>query len=261
VKTFNWLATLWRGNIRFTPAMLFAIGMVSFFISGGLTGIFLGNASLDINLHDTYFVIAHFHLVMGSAAIFGMLAGVYHYFPKMFGRLMSSKLGYLHFWITFICAYLVFFPLHFLGLDGVPRRYYAFTEFEFMQKWVTVNILVTWSAIIAAMAQVAFLFNFFYSIFKGKVSSQNPWGSNTLEWTTPVERLHGNWPGEIPTVYRWPYDYSKPGAEQDFIPQTVPFSQTMSSNMPHDFEGNAEAERLQKEWEEQDEAAKNSKAD
>jgi cytochrome c oxidase subunit 1 len=261
VKTFNWLATLWRGNIRFTPAMLFAIGMVSFFISGGLTGIFLGNASLDINLHDTYFVIAHFHLVMGSAAIFGMLAGVYHYFPKMFGRLMSNKLGYLHFWITFTCAYLVFFPLHFLGLDGVPRRYYAFTEFEFMQKWVTVNILVTWSAIIAALAQVAFLFNFFYSIFKGKVSSQNPWGANTLEWTTPVERLHGNWPGEIPTVYRWPYDYSKPGAEEDFIPQTVPFSQTMSSNMPHDFEGNAEAERIQREWEEKEEAAGRTKLD
>lgn len=261
VKTFNWLATLWRGNIRFTPAMLFAIGMVSFFISGGLTGIFLGNASLDINLHDTYFVVAHFHLVMGSAAIFGMLAGVYHYFPKMFGRMMSSKLGYLHFWITFACAYLVFFPLHFLGLDGVPRRYYAFTEFEFMQKWVTVNILVTWSAIIAALAQVAFLFNFFYSIFKGKVATQNPWGANTLEWTTPVERLHGNWPGEIPTVYRWPYDYSKPGAEEDFIPQTVPFSQTMSSNMPHDFEGNSESERIQREWETKNPSADASKLD
>ncbi|MFA4867165.1 MAG: cbb3-type cytochrome c oxidase subunit I [Pedobacter sp.] len=261
VKTFNWLATLWRGNIRFTPAMLFAIGMVSFFISGGLTGIWLGNASLDITLHDTYFVIAHFHLVMGSAAIFGMLAGVYHYFPKMFGRLMSNKLGYLHFWITFICAYLVFFPLHFLGLDGVPRRYYAFTEFEFMQKWVTVNILVTWAAIIAGLAQVAFLFNFFYSIFKGKVSSQNPWEANTLEWTTPVERIHGNWPGEIPTVYRWPYDYSKPGAEQDFIPQTVPFSQTMSSNMPHDFEGNVESERIQKEWESKNPPADASKLD
>ncbi|WP_133557133.1 cytochrome c oxidase subunit I [Pedobacter duraquae] len=248
VKTFNYLATLWRGNIRFTPAMLFAIGLVSFFISGGLTGIFLGNASLDINLHDTYFVVAHFHLVMGSAAIFGMLAGVYHWFPKMFGRMMNAKLGYLHFWLTFICAYLVFFPLHFLGLDGVPRRYYAFTEFEFMQKWVTVNIFVTWAAIIAALAQVAFLFNFFYSIFKGKVAPQNPWEANTLEWTTPVEHLHGNWPGEIPTVYRWPYDYSKPGAEEDFIPQTVPFSLTMSSNMPHDFEGNTEAERIQEEW-------------
>jgi cytochrome c oxidase subunit 1 len=249
VKTFNYLATLWRGNIRFTPAMLFAIGLVSFFISGGLTGIFLGNAALDINLHDTYFVVAHFHLVMGSAAIFGMLAGVYHWFPKMFGRMMNAKLGYLHFWLTFICAYLVFFPLHFLGLDGVPRRYYAFTEFEFMNKWLTVNVFVTWSAIIAALAQIAFLFNFFYSIFKGKKAPQNPWEANTLEWTTPVEHLHGNWPGEIPTVYRWPYDYSKPGAEHDFIPQTVPFSQTMSSNMPHDFEGNAEAEKVQKDWE------------
>ncbi|TKC13251.1 cytochrome c oxidase subunit I [Pedobacter polaris] len=248
VKTFNYLATLWRGNIRFTPAMLFAIGLVSFFISGGLTGIFLGNAALDINLHDTYFVVAHFHLVMGSAAIFGMLAGVYHWFPKMFGRMMNAKLGYLHFWLTFICAYLVFFPLHFLGLDGVPRRYYAFTEFEFMNKWLTVNVFVTWAAIIAALAQVAFLFNFFYSIFRGKKAPQNPWEANTLEWTTPVEHLHGNWPGEIPTVYRWPYDYSKPGAEEDFIPQTVPFSQTMSSNLPHDFEGNTEAEEIQKDW-------------
>jgi cytochrome c oxidase subunit 1 len=256
VKTFNYLATLWRGNIRFTPAMLFAIGLVSFFISGGLTGIFLGNASLDINLHDTYFVVAHFHLVMGSAAIFGMLAGVYHWFPKMFGRMMSAKLGYLHFWTTFICAYLVFFPLHFLGLDGVPRRYYAFTEFEFMNKWLTVNVFVTWAAIIAALAQVAFLFNFFYSIFKGKKAPQNPWEANTLEWTTPVEHLHGNWPGEIPTVHRWPYDYSKPGAEHDFIPQTVPFSQTMSSNLPHDFEGNAEAEAIQKDWEAKNKPAK-----
>jgi len=249
VKTFNYLATLWRGNIRFTPAMLFAIGLVSFFISGGLTGIFLGNASLDINLHDTYFVVAHFHLVMGSAAIFGMLAGVYHWYPKMFGRMMNAKLGYLHFWLTFIAAYLVFFPLHFLGLDGVPRRYYAFTEFEFMKKWLTVNVFVTCAAIMAALAQVAFLFNFFYSIYKGKKAPQNPWESNTLEWTAPVEHIHGNWPGEIPTVYRWPYDYSKPGHDVDFIPQTVPFSQTMSSNLPHDFEGNEEAEKIQQDWE------------
>jgi cytochrome c oxidase subunit 1 len=238
VKTFNWLATLWRGNIRFTPAMLFAIGMVSFFISGGLTGIFLGNAALDINLHDTYFVVAHFHLVMGSAAIFGMLAGVYHWFPKMFGKMMDEKLGYLHFWLTFIGAYLVFFPMHFMGLDGVPRRYYAFTEFASMQRWLSVNMFITWAAIMSACAQVAFLYNFIHSIFWGRKAEQNPWQANTLEWTTPVEHLHGNWPGEIPTVYRWPYDYSKPGAEDDYIPQTVPFSQTMSSNLPHDFEDN-----------------------
>ena len=238
VKTFNWLATLWRGNIRFTPAMLFAIGMVSFFISGGLTGIFLGNAALDINLHDTYFVVAHFHLVMGSAAIFGMLAGVYHWFPKMFGRLMDPKLGYLHFWLTFIGAYLVFFPMHFMGLGGVPRRYYSFTAFASWDEWLNVNVFITWAAIMSAVAQLAFAYNFITSIFFGKKTTQNPWEANTLEWTTPVEHLHGNWPGEIPTVYRWSYDYSKPGAETDFIPQTVPYSQTMSSNLPHDFEDN-----------------------
>src|SRR5471030_1862645 len=249
VKTFNWLATLWRGNIRFTPAMLFAIGMVSFFISGGLTGIFLGNAALDINLHDTYFVVAHFHLVMGSAAIFGMLAGVYHWFPKMFRRMMDERLGYLHFWLTFIGAYLVFFPMHFMGLDGVPRRYYAFTEFESMKRWLTVNTFITWAAIMSGMAQVAFIFNFVYSIFWGKKTVQNPWNANTLEWTAPIEHIHGNWHGEIPTVYRWPYDYSKPGADEDFIPQTVPFSQTMSSNLPHDFEDNPAGLEQHTQWE------------
>lgn len=248
VKTFNWLATLWRGNIRFTSAMLFAIGMVSFFISGGLTGIFLGNAALDINLHDTYFVVAHFHLVMGSAAIFGMLAGVYHWFPKMYGRLMNEKLGYLHFWLTFIGAYLVFFPMHFMGLDGVPRRYYAFTEFESMKRWLSVNTFITWAAIMSALAQVAFLINFVYSIFWGKKTTQNPWQANTLEWTAPVEHFHGNWVGEIPTVYRWPYDYSKPGAEDDYIPQTVPLSQTMSSNLPHDFEDNPTGLEAHNKW-------------
>ncbi|TYR38511.1 cytochrome c oxidase subunit I [Sphingobacterium phlebotomi] len=248
VKAFNYIATLWRGNIRFTPAMMFAIGMVSFFVSGGLTGLYLGNAALDINLHDTYFVVAHFHLVMGSASIFGMLAGVYHWYPKMFGRMMDTKLGYLHFWLTFIGAYLVFFPMHFMGIDGVPRRYYTFTAFPFMDKWISVNLLITWAAIVAGLAQVAFLWNFFASIWKGKKATQNPWNSNTLEWTTPVEHIHGNWPGEIPTVYRWPYDYSKPGHDTDFIPQTVPFSETMSSNLPHDFEGNEEAVRIQEEW-------------
>lgn len=249
VKAFNYLATLWRGNIRFTPAMMFAIGLVSLFVSGGLTGLYVGNATLDINLHDTYFVVAHFHLVMGSASIFGMLSGVYHWFPKMFGRMMNEKLGYFHFWLTFIGAYMVFFPMHFMGVDGVPRRYYAFTEFAFMEKWVPANEFITWAAIIAGLAQIAFIYNFFHSIFYGKKATQNPWNSNTLEWTTPVEHIHGNWPGEIPTVYRWPYDYSKPGHHEDFIPQNVPFSQTMSSNMPHDFEGDEEALKIQKEWE------------
>ena len=252
IKTFNYLATLWRGNLRFSPAMLFAIGFVSFLISGGLTGIFLGNASLDINLHDTYFVVAHFHLVMGCASIFGMLAGVYHWFPKFFGRLLDERLGYLHFWVTFVCAYLVFFPMHFMGLDGVPRRYYAFTEFEFMNEWLSVNRFISWAAIAAGLVQVAFLWNFFSSIFFGRRSSQNPWQSNTLEWTTAVKHIHGNWPHEIPTVYRWPYDYSKPGHHEDFIPQTTPFSETMNSNLSFDFEDNPGGRRIQDEWEKEE---------
>ncbi|MFA7379657.1 MAG: cbb3-type cytochrome c oxidase subunit I [Bacteroidia bacterium] len=222
VKTFNYLATMWRGNIHFTPAMMFAIGLVSFFISGGLTGIFLGNAALDINLHDTYFVVAHFHIVMGSAAIFGMFSGIYHWFPKMFRRHMSKSAGYLHFWLTFISAYGVFFPMHFIGLAGVPRRYYANTAYDQFNIWVDVNEFITVCALLGGLAQLIFLVNFFYSIFKGKKTEQNPWRSNTLEWTAPIEHIHGNWPGEIPSVYRWPYDYSNPNYVEDFMPQNVP---------------------------------------
>ena len=222
VKTFNYLATLWKGNLHLTPAMMFAIGLVSFFISGGLTGIYLGNAALDINLHDTYFVVAHFHLVMGSAAIFGMLSGIYHWFPRMFGRMMNNTLGYIHFWLTLISAYCVFFPMHFMGLAGVPRRYYANTAYDQFNVFVDMNQFVTIAAIIGGAAQLLFLINFFGSIFKGKRAPQNPWNSNTLEWTAPVKHIHGNWPGDIPYVYRWPYDYSKPGSELDFIPQNIP---------------------------------------
>ncbi len=222
VKTFNYLGTLWQGNLRLNPAMMFAIGLVSFFISGGLTGIFLGNASLDINLHDTYFVVAHFHLVMGSAAIFGMLCGIYHWFPRMFGRMMNESLGHIHFWLTIVSAYCVFFPMHFMGLAGVPRRYYANTAYDQFNVFVDMNQFITFAAILGGIAQFIFLFNFFYSIFKGKKSVQNPWQSNTLEWTAPVKHLHGNWPGEIPHVYRWSYDYSVPGHEQDYIPQNIP---------------------------------------
>jgi cytochrome c oxidase subunit 1 len=222
VKTFNYMATLWKGNLHLTPAMMFAIGLVSFFISGGLTGIYLGNAALDINLHDTYFVVAHFHLVMGSAAIFGMLSGIYHWYPRMFGRMMNNTLGYLHFWLTLISAYCVFFPMHFMGLAGVPRRYYANTAYDQFNVFVDMNQFVTIAAIIGGAAQLLFLINFFGSIFRGKRAPQNPWNSNTLEWTAPVKHIHGNWPGDIPYVYRWPYDYSKPGSELDYIPQNVP---------------------------------------
>ena len=234
VKVFNWLATLWRGNIRFTAAMLFAIGFVSLFISGGLTGIILGNATLDIQMHNTYFVVAHFHLVMGSAAFFGLFAGVYHWFPKMFGRMMDEKLGYIHFWLTFAGVYLVFMPMHYVGIAGFPRRYYAWTGFDAFSQFADMNKFISIAAIITFLGQFVFIFNFLYSIYRGRRATENPWNSTTLEWTTPVEPGHGNWPGAIPAVYRWPYDYSKPGSEVDFIPQNVPYSQTQSSNLPYE---------------------------
>ena len=222
VKAFNYITTLWKGNIQFTPAMLFSIGLVSTFVAGGLTGIILGDSALDINVHDTYFVVAHFHIVMGLSAIFGMFAGVYHWFPKMYRRMMNKTMGYVHFWLTFISAYGVFFPMHFTGLAGLPRRYYSNAEFPMFDELQDINVIITFFAIFGGIAQLIFLFNFFYSMWRGPVSPKNPWRSNTLEWTTEVEHIHGNWEGEIPTVYRWPYDYSKPGHDDDFVPQSSP---------------------------------------
>jgi cytochrome c oxidase subunit 1 len=236
VKVFNYLTTLWKGNIIFTPATLFSIGLVSFFISGGLTGIFLGNSVIDIQLHDTYFVVAHFHLVMGSLSIFGLLAGVYHWFPKMFGRMMDQTLGHIHFWFTFVGVYMIFFPMHYIGIAGFPRRYYSWTNFDAFSSYTDLNMFVSIAAFVTVAAQFLFLFNFFYSMYRGKKAPQNPWNSNTLEWTAPIEPGHGNWPGEIPKVYRWPYDYSKPGAKEDFIPQHIPLSHTPESNLDHEVE-------------------------
>ena len=224
VKAFNYITTLWKGNLIMSPAMLFAIGVVSTFVTGGVTGIILADSALDIPLHDTYFVVAHFHIVMGASAIFGMFAGVYHWFPRMFGRMMSNKLGYVHFWVTFIAVYGVFFPMHFIGLSGVPRRYYSNEAFAMFDNTHDLNVIITGFAIFGAIAQVVFVFNFFFSVYKGKRATQNPWNSNTLEWTAPVEHLHGNWPGSLPEVYRWPYDYSKPGKDEDFVPQNIPLS-------------------------------------
>jgi cytochrome c oxidase subunit 1 len=221
IKVFNWLTTLWRGNIRFTPAMLFAIGFVSLFISGGLTGIFLGNSALDIHLHDTYFVIAHFHIVMGVASFFGMFAGVYHWYPKMFGRYLNNTLGYIHFWGTLVCSYLIFWPMHYEGLAGMPRRYYDFSQWQTFKQFGSLNEFITIVSIISFALQLLFVFNFFFSIWKGrKLQTQNPWESNTLEWTTPIKTGHGNWPGDIPEVHRWAYDYGKDGV--DYIPQHIP---------------------------------------
>jgi cytochrome c oxidase subunit I len=221
IKVFNWLTTLWRGNIRLFPSTLFAIGFVSLFISGGLTGIFLGNSTIDIHLHDTMFVVAHFHIVMGVASMFGMFAGVYHWFPKMFGRYLNTTLGYIHFWVTMVGAYLIFWPMHYEGLAGMPRRYLDKSIWKSFNQFGDLDKMITVVSIIVFAVQLMFVFNFFYSIFKGrKVTSENPWGANTLEWTTPINPGHGNWVGEIPEVHRWPYDYGKDGRE--FIPQTEP---------------------------------------
>ncbi len=229
VKAFNYITTLWKGNLQLNPAMLFSIGLVSTFITGGLTGIILGDSTLDINVHDTYFVVAHFHLVMGISALYGLFAGVYHWFPKMYGKMMNKNLGYVHFWVTAVGAYGVFFPMHFIGMAGLPRRYYTNSNFPYFDDLADTNVLITVFALITAAAQLVFLYNFISSIFYGKKATQNPWSSNTLEWTTPVEHMHGNWPGEIPSVHRWPYDYSKTNengeyviAGQDFVSQIVP---------------------------------------
>lgn len=232
VKVFNWLATLYGGSIRFNSANLFAIGFVSMFISGGLTGIFLGNSAIDIQLHDTYFVVAHFHIVMGVAAFFGTFAGVYHWFPKMYGRFMNEFLGKLHFWSTLIGAYLIFWPMHYLGIAGVPRRYYSFDSFETFSHFSGMNQFITVAAILVFVAQLVFVINFFYSIWYGrKMKVKNPYGATSLEWTTPIKPGHGNWPGKIPTVHRWAYDYSK--GERDFISQIEPLSEEEKKDSIH----------------------------
>ena len=229
IKVFNWLTTIWKGNLRFTPGMMFSIGFVSLFISGGLTGIFVGNSTLDIHLHDTYFVIAHFHIVMGVAGFFGMFAGIYHWFPKMFGRYMNNTMSYIHFWVTLIGSYLIFWPMHYEGLAGMPRRYLDYSNWESFNQFADLNKFISTVAMVVFAVQLMFIFNFFYSIFKGRrVMVLNPWGATTLEWTAPIHPGHGNWPGEIPEVHRWPYDYSKDGRE--FISQTEP---VMPDEKPH----------------------------
>ncbi|MCW3462649.1 cytochrome c oxidase subunit I [Chitinophaga nivalis] len=221
IKVFNWLTTIWKGNINFSPAALFSIGFVSTFISGGLTGIWLGNSSIDIHLHDTMFVIAHFHIVMGVSAFFGMFAGIYHWFPKMYGRFMNNTIGYIHFWVTMVGAYLIFWPMHYEGMAGMPRRYYDVSQWASFKQFGGLNEFITIVVILVFAVQLLFVFNFFYSIFKGrKMTTENPWKATSLEWTTPIHAGHGNWPGEIPVVHRWAYDYSKDG--RDFIPQTEP---------------------------------------
>jgi cytochrome c oxidase subunit 1 len=222
IKTFNWLGTLWGGKIEFNCAMLYALGFVSLFVSGGLSGLFLAQPALDLYLHDGYFVVAHFHLIMGVAAIFGMFAGLYFWFPKMFGRFLNETLGKIHFWITFVGVYLIFMPMHWLGIAGHPRRYFDTTAVEFLQKLQPVHVFISVAAFITIGAQLIFLFNFFWSLKAGKeAKEENPWRATTLEWSIPSPPPHDNFGGVEPVVYHGPYEFSVPGAADDYIMQHV----------------------------------------
>jgi cytochrome c oxidase subunit 1 len=224
IKVYNWTLTLWRGNIHLTVPMLFALGFLVTFVNGGITGLFLGNVIVDVPLSATMFVVAHFHMVMGIAPILVVFGGIYHWFPKITGRMMNERLGQLHFWITFLGAYMIYFPMHYLGFIGVPRRYYELGETAFVPpSAATLNIFITVAALVVGAAQIVFFFNLIWSLFKGKPSGPNPWNGASLEWQTPeTPPGHGNWGKELPVVYRWAYDYSVPGADKDFIPQNEP---------------------------------------
>ena len=222
IKTFNWLGTLWGGRIRLQTPMLFAIGFVSLFVSGGLSGPFLAQPVLDIPLHDTYFVVGHFHLIMGVAAIFGIFAATYYWFPKMFGRMMNERLGQIHFFITLAGTYAIFMPMHYLGLAGQTRRYSQFTEVAYQTKLIPLQTFMTYAAFVTIAVQLVFLFNLFWSMFKGPKASDNPWEATTLEWTTATPPPHDNFGGRTPVVYHGPYEYGVPGAARDYIMQTDP---------------------------------------
>ena len=231
IKVYNWVLTLWRGNIHLTLPMLFAIAFIVTFVNGGITGLFLGNVVVDVPLSDTMFVVAHFHMVMGVAPILVIFGAIYHWYPLITGRMLNTALGHFHFWVTFIGAYLIYFPMHYLGFIGVPRRYYALGETSFVpQSAHTLNEFITIAALIVGFAQVVFISNLVWSLFKGKQAGHNPWQATTLEWQTPqVPPSHGNWGKELPVVYRWAYDYSVPGAAQDFLPQNLPPDQVATA--------------------------------
>jgi cytochrome c oxidase subunit 1 len=222
IKTFNWLGTMWKGRIRFYTPMLFAIGFVSLFVSGGLSGPFLAQPVLDIQLHDTYFVVGHFHLIMGVAAIFGIFAATYYWFPKMFGRMMNEGWGKAHFWLTFIGTYAIFMPMHYLGMAGGTRRYSQYTEVAYLQRLMPIHTFMTYAAIITIASQFIFVVNLFWSMFRGPKASDNPWESTTLEWTTATPPPHDNFGGRTPVVHHGPYEYGVPGAPKDFIMQNDP---------------------------------------
>jgi cytochrome c oxidase subunit 1 len=224
LKVYNWLLTLWRGNIHLTVPMLFALGFIVTFVNGGLTGLFLGNVVVDVPLSDTMFVVAHFHMVMGVAPVMVIYGGIYHWYPKITGRMLDDTMGKIHFWVTFLGAYLIFFPMHYLGLLGVPRRYHEMGETSFVPASAAdLNAFISVAALVVGAAQMLFLFNLFWSLRHGRQAGPNPWRATTLEWQTPeTPPGHGNWGRELPVVHRWAYDYAVPGAKEDFVPQNMP---------------------------------------
>ena len=224
IKVYNWVLTLWQGDIHLTLPMLFALGFIVTFVNGGLTGLFLGNVVVDVPLSDTMFVVAHFHMVMGVAPIMVILGAIYHWYPKMTGRMLNEAMGQFHFWITFVGAYAIFFPMHYVGLVGVPRRYPELGDPAFVTQSVDgLNSFISLAAFAVGFAQIVFFFNIFWSLRHGREAGSNPWRANSLEWQTPeTPPGHGNFGDELPIVYRWAYDYSVPGAPEDFIAQDDP---------------------------------------
>jgi cytochrome c oxidase subunit 1 len=219
IKTFNWLGTLWGGNIRFTVPMLNALAFVSMFVIGGLSGIFMASTPVDIFIQDTYFIVAHIHYVVFGGSIFGAFAGIYYWFPKMFGRKMNTLLGHLHFWPTFVFFNAVFFPMHIIGVGGHMRRIYNPLQYDFLKWTEPWNIFMSVCAFLLGLGQIPFIVNFFWSLFAGPKAELNPWQANTLEWTAPSPPPHGNWGATLPVVYRGPYEYSSPEVTEDYLPQ------------------------------------------
>ncbi|BEP59510.1 cbb3-type cytochrome c oxidase subunit I [Variovorax sp. V213] len=224
IKVYNWILTLWRGDIHLTVPMLFALAFLCTFLIGGLTGLFLGNVSVDIPLSGTYFVVAHFHMVMGVAPLLVVFGGIYHWFPKVTGRMLDDRLGRLHFWITFLGTYAIYFPMHYLGVLGMPRRYYNFDGYKFIPPSAfSMNEFITVVALIVGVGQLLFIFNLAWSAWRGRPADANPWRAASLEWQTPATPPgHGNWGPRLPVVYRWAYAYAEPGAAEDFTPQNAP---------------------------------------
>jgi cytochrome c oxidase subunit 1 len=218
IKTFNWLGTLWRGDLRFTTAMCFAVAFVSMFVIGGLSGIFMASTAVDVYIHDTYFIVAHIHYVLFGGSVMAIFAGIYHWFPKMFGRRLNETWGKVHFWTTLISFNGVFFPMHIVGVGGMMRRIYDPTQYEHLRHLQPLNVLMTISAFVLGVAQIPFAVNFLLSLVRGRRAETNPWRATTLEWQTTSPPLPENFE-EIPAVYHGPYEYSSPLTDEDWLPQ------------------------------------------